>query len=423
MSSCTVSNMDDLFVLPKPSKEYTELQSKIDEELKNGASYSSPIGGNYRQSLQLRDLDGDGVDEALAFFSITGEHPLRIAIYRAGNDGDYTTALTLDGDGTAIELIDYLDLDSDGNIELLVGWRQSADVKMLSLYSIRDFVAVRIVTTDFTSYSVADFDRNGKDELAVIRQDRSALTGNVECYSIDLDGDVFSSYATLSNGVDEIVKISSGSLNDGREALFVDSTFNGGLITDVFLLSDNIWHNISLDQAYNYSAFWARSSLINFRDINGDGIMEIPLSRELPGNTETHYKVLDWYSLSHYGTERFTMTTYHNTSDGWYLIIPTAWRGKATARREDKTGERTIIISTWDNETKTASDYIAIYMLTGENRYDRASRDGRFILRTESDAIYAAEFLSADVIANTAIDEQYLKDNFKLIYSDWNTGV
>jgi hypothetical protein len=415
--------MDDLFVLPKPSLEYTKLQEKIDEELKNGAFYSAPTGGNYRQSLQLRDIDGDGVNEALAFFSVTGEHPLRIAIYRAESNGDYKTALTIDGDGTSIELIDYLDLDSDGHTELLIGWRQSADVKMMALYSIRDYVAVRMMATDYSAYSVADFDKNGKGELAVIRHDRAAFKGNVECYSIDLDGEVVSSVAPLSSGTEDIVKINAGTLNDGSNALFVDAGFNGGLITDVFILSDGTWKNITINQSYGYSVFTARSSLINYRDVDGDGIIEIPLPRELPGLGETHYKVLDWYSLDGVGSDQFILTTYHNTYDGWYLIIPASWRGKITVRREDKIGERTIIFSLWDSATYTATDFMAIYMLTGENRTDRASKEGRFLLRTESDALYAAEFFAGNSKLDLHVDNQYLYDNFKLIYSDWNMGV
>ena len=71
-SGCVQENMDELFRLPEPSKEYIELQYKIDEILKSGAVYSAPTSGYHRQSVQLYDINGDGVNEAIAFSVLPG---------------------------------------------------------------------------------------------------------------------------------------------------------------------------------------------------------------------------------------------------------------------------------------------------------------------------------------------------------------
>ena len=61
LSGCYSGNIDQYFSLPMASEEYRQLQSLIDEELASGSEYAAPIHGSYRQSVQLSDVDGDGV--------------------------------------------------------------------------------------------------------------------------------------------------------------------------------------------------------------------------------------------------------------------------------------------------------------------------------------------------------------------------
>ena len=80
LSGCYSGNIDQFFSLPMASEEYRQLQSLIDEELASGSEYAAPTHGSYRQSVQLSDVDGDGADEALAFFRDAAKNP-RINIY------------------------------------------------------------------------------------------------------------------------------------------------------------------------------------------------------------------------------------------------------------------------------------------------------------------------------------------------------
>ena len=76
------------------------------------AKYAAPIHGSYRQSVQLSDVDGDGADEALAFFRDAAKNP-KINIYDSEN-GEHRLALSISGEGSSIGRIDYADLTGDG---------------------------------------------------------------------------------------------------------------------------------------------------------------------------------------------------------------------------------------------------------------------------------------------------------------------
>ena len=59
----------DLYSLPQLPEEYTELNSSLNQLLESGAEYAAPVSGSNIQPVQLEDLDGDGEEEALAFFA------------------------------------------------------------------------------------------------------------------------------------------------------------------------------------------------------------------------------------------------------------------------------------------------------------------------------------------------------------------
>lgn len=420
-SGCVQENMDELLRLPEPSKEYIELQYKIDEILKSGAVYSAPSSGFYRQSVQLYDINSDGVNEAIAFFNASGDNPLKVYIFQ-NIDGKYETKTVIEGGGNSIESIYYTDMDADGWSEIIVGFKGN-ELKLLNVYSIKDYQQAVIATTDFTAYTVSDVDMNGRDDLIVVRHNSTEFTGTIDKYSISRDGETVVSGSQLSNGMENIKKLVNGYLSDNVNAIFVEGGFmNGGLITDVFTWNNGRLLNISMDKE-GISRDLARNSTVGCRDINGDGIMEIPVPRELPTLSDRVYIVLDWYCYNKWGVKGLALTTYHNNTDFWYLKLPSEWKNNITVRREDNiSGQRTVIFSVWNSDSQTAADFLKIYTLTGENRQDRAEMGERFILRREDEVIYAAELLDLDFDWEYYPGEEYIKENFNLIYSEWITG-
>ena len=78
------TSAENLFTLPKVPVEYAGLSEKLNTYLENGYEYMAPAGGSNIQSLQMVDMDGDGSEEAVAFFRHTSdEKPLKIMIFRA----------------------------------------------------------------------------------------------------------------------------------------------------------------------------------------------------------------------------------------------------------------------------------------------------------------------------------------------------
>ena len=80
-------NPEALYALPELPAKYTELNARLNAILEDGAEYAAPASGTDIQPVQLTDLDGDGQQEAVAFFrKAEDERPLKIYIFSAKGD-------------------------------------------------------------------------------------------------------------------------------------------------------------------------------------------------------------------------------------------------------------------------------------------------------------------------------------------------
>lgn len=80
LSGCMLKTVDQMYCLPRRSEEYKDLQAAMDRVM-GGLEYCAPVQGENQQTVQMADLDGDGLSETLVFAKGTGERPLKILIF------------------------------------------------------------------------------------------------------------------------------------------------------------------------------------------------------------------------------------------------------------------------------------------------------------------------------------------------------
>lgn len=423
LAGCFSITADELYSLPQASEEYLNLQVRINAVLAEGAVYAPPTSGPNRQSVQLIDLDSDGVSEALAFFRTSGDKPLKIYIFKKTEDS-YETAEILEGDGTALERIQYADMDGDGISELVVGWQMSPTLLHMGLYSIKNYESVQLKIADYTELAINDINGDGNSDVLILRLSSSELPGEADIFTLMNDGGVVSTSSRLSKGLESISRVMEGKLSDGTPAVFIEGVLSdNNIITDIFVWRNGGIYNVSANLSSGISDATIRSYEIYSTDINEDGVIEVPAPRLLQQQTDTNYYVIDWNAYNGMGVSKPMFTTYHNIQDGWYLILPDDWIGRINIRREDSTsGERTIVFSYLPDGSTAYKDFLKIYALSGDNKDDRVNLPGRFKLRPEDgDTIYAAEIVSS--APELTVNRTVIVQNFMLIYSEWSTGV
>ena len=425
LSACLRITADKLYSLPQVSEEYLKLQRHLNSILNQGAEFSPPTSGPNRQAVQLEDLNGDGVNEVIAFFKFPGEKPLKVYIFeRVGND--YNEVEVISGDGSEFDNVRYVDMNGDHIVEIIIGRKMGNSLKHMSIYSIKDFNSVLLTGEEYTGITV--YDLNGDYNNDIITLCLSALDSGAVAvvFSLMRDGEIVKAETRLSNRIETISRVLAGKLIDGVPAIFVESEGkfdNGTLVTDICVYKDGNFNNVSLKWPSGISEETVRQ-YYQSSDINKNGIIKVPMPRLLKAQSETPYHAVDWYAYNASGHSSLALTTYHNNNDEWFLILPFNWRGKVTVRREDAvSGERTIVFSQFDYENGPFKDFLKIHKLTGDKAGERAELSGRIKLLSDGATIYVFELLAPPNSYGLTFDEALIKDNFRLIYSDWLMGT
>ena len=442
LTGCAFKSGKELYALPRASAEYDSLQDCLQDILKGGMEYTAPLIGSNTQPVQLFDLDNDGRDEAVAFFrdSSPDSQSLKICVFRETEDHTYVPALTIDGNGTAVNSVMACQLEggSDSTYELLVSWQLSNTVYSLSAYSLKnDTLSEMMSGFTYSRYAVEDFDRDGNDEIVLIQLDSSDQSRNRSEYYAASEGTMtLRDTVPLSDRMGEVDKLSEGSLPEEVPALYITGyclkkdgeVSSTDVITDVLALRDGHLTNISIDPDGENSSATARPNLVPEQDINNDGVLEIPIPVPLEshGKDSIHdsFYILRWHQYLLDGHTRAMSSTYHNTVDGWYLTLPERWEGHISLMRYDTntslTAERSTVFYYRKRPGQKAKPFLTIYKNSGNDRQARSERDGRFLLLSDPDTIYSAEFF--DCGWDCGLDRASLAEQFHLIRTDWSTG-
>lgn len=436
LSGCLSQSGEDFYLVPQLPEDYLALQKTISQVMSTlgAAEYAAPSSGNNTQNIQLQDLDGDGEQEsAVAFFRVaSAEKPLKIYIFRQNQaTEEYETAWIIEGDGTAIYSVAFEDLGGDAHKELIVSWQISTRVQSMAAYSLQPGGdAVELMRSGYTKSAVVDLDRDNEKEIVLVQLDTAENSSRAELYNYDNGLMVLTSMAPLSLDITEIQAVKVGSLTDRIPALFISSDFgeNGGRITDIIALRDNVLTNLTLDENTGRSLvtrrYYRDFKDANGTDINNDGILELPIPEALPlvDETGTQMYVLHWNQYNLEGEPERVYTTFHCYEDSWYLVLKDEWLGEVTAARRESSGanvsDRAVSFYHWMPDAEEPEEFLTIYRLTGANRTYRAEIDERFVLFASSDVIYAAKFW--DTVWDCGLNSDQLRENFNRIKVDWS---
>ena len=335
LSACTAPKLtldpEELYALPELPERYTALNKQLSAIQESGAEYATPVSGSNIQPVQMMDLDGDGREEALAFFRQSdGEKPLKIHIFTADDDNSYRQAAVIEGSGLAIYSVDYSDIDGDGRMEIIVGWRVSMDLQALAVYSLEPDGARELMRTNYVKYAVADLNKDGKRELTVLRANQDG-EGVADCYVWKNGALTLRSSVLVSMTMAELSqqgKVTVGVLRSSDPALFITGVADGArAITDVLALRGGELTNLVLSAITGVSGEVSRFCSVYPLDINGDGVTEVPRTVTLQGEDADHAvsQRVDWISYDASGTASRVLSTYHDVADGWYLQLPEGW--------------------------------------------------------------------------------------------------
>ena len=402
LSGCSLLTLDELYVPPRRSEDYDNLQSVIEEAMQD-LTYCAPIAGDHQQAVQTADLDGDGVDEYLLFAKGNNEMPLKILIFSQLASG-YMLMDTIEGYGFAFDFVEYIPLDDRAGVEIVVGRQVSEELaRSVSVYRFTRGFSQQLLSASYTRMLAEDLDGDSRKELLLLTAGESEL-GNGALHLYDYNGQELrrTAVVNISHSVSMLQRMESGRLADGSVGIFVTTAADQtGMTLDVFT-----WQTDRLVPSINGIKIPAVNQYLLYpADIDEDGIMEIPEPMSLVAGKQ----VVQWYALDAMGNKQNKSYVYHQMAEGWYLFLDSQWLPGLTVQNSSGTSRFLY----------NGAELFTVYALTNSDREDQAKLPGRIVLYRGDSTIYAAQL--GQNAEGYGVTEELLKDSFHPVRMERNT--
>lgn len=389
------SNIDTLMTPPKLSIEQEQIYSALTDAAGEAISLKYPKSGTYLSAFIVEDIDGDGGNEAVVFYEKNSlaapENTLRINILDRSDSGKWRSVYDTPAEGTEIERVMISQLGENDRINLIIGSSLiNRSEKTASVYSYGDGKLERTFSDSYSFMDVTDLDSDGTKEFLLLKGSVNGDAAAAESYKLDREGIYHRYRIGLSNAFTEFDSIRYGSLENGCTGLYIDAASGTGYIqTDIVYMDSKGLKRAFSDAEESYATL--RPSGCVSKDVDGDGMLEIPVQTIAPGYEESaegeQLSLTDWMKVNENGVRVRKYTSYYSIGDGYMFIFPEKWRDKVTVRRDAVNEE--IVVCTYDGE-KQGRELLRIYCSSDEaSREDRIS-SGYVLLSTKGNTAFLA---------------------------------
>ena len=412
-----VTDTAELLSPPLPIKDLYPISKEVAATAGGAYTLQYPSRGAYRSAILQKDIDDDGVQEAFAFYSMADGEVITMHINMIDYvKGRWTSVAKQKIIAGGVNKIDFCDLDNDGKLEILVGWEVYGTSEMqLAVYSYNSNSLTQRFLQKYTHFITCDLDLDEKNELFVISTNAAEEMNTALAYVFDKDGADLRYSCELDSTVKSINEPIVTELSSGRPAVYIDEIKGVGAITEVIFVDKNIFVNPFFDPVLRETSTTLRPSTFTVTDINLDGVLEIPIQKNVPSVARTTVNetlyLTNWCSFN---GETLTnqQTTMINVNDGYSYLVSPKWADSIAVLKD--TDKRIREIYEYDNETMTVGESLIYFGAVSLSDWDaqKYKKAGyKKILSTSKDVFFCKISKKAE---QQGITFESVKNNFKL---------
>ncbi len=394
------SSIDNLMTPPKLSIEQEQIYSALTDAAGTSISLKYPKSGKYLSAFIIEDIDGDGGNEAVVFYEKTSiaveENTLRINILDR-SDGKWRSVCDTPAKGAEIEKVMISKLGSNDRVNLIIGSSLiNRSERNVSIYSYTDGSIEETFSESYSFIDVTDLDKDNENEFLLLSGSSSGALAVAEAYKLDENGIYYKYSRKLSGSFTEFDSLSYGSIDSRRTGLYIDAVLGTGLIqTDIIYMDDD-----GLKKVFSTpeeSIFTVRPAGCTSFDIDGDGILEIPVQVISPGYEDVseseQMKITNWYFVNEDDKMEKKYSSYYSINDGYIFVFPEKWGNNVTVRHDYVNDE--IVFCAYENGT-AGRELLRIYFADDSpSKEDRIS-NGYMLMRTKGESAYLAYIPDSD---------------------------
>lgn len=339
-----VDNTDELVSPPELTGELSLIANALYDVAGEELDLEYPTSGQYRAAIILEDVNGDDVFEAFAFYSTANDEMTTIHINSiCQKDGKWVSVADQTIIATGVEKVEFCDLNGNGTKEILVGWDvNGSSEKKLSVFTFGENTLTQKLIQSYTNFLCLDLDNNGLSELFVHFLSAAEKTNKAMVFNLKDDEIVQTMGCLMDASVKSAAAPVASTLSNGKRAIYIDEIKGVGSVTEVLYIANNELVNPLLDSVNtleNISTY--RAASIETKDIDNDGVLEIPVASDLP-NAQSDGEKLYYTNWCSFDGEKLSAkkVTIMNTVDGYYLTVPQSMIGYVAVEKNIETHVR-----------------------------------------------------------------------------------
>lgn len=282
--------VEELLRAPKLSGDYGDVQTALNDWLRESAQLKYPMQGDLLSPFLLQDLDGDGRQDAAVLYTTAQSSNVCIAILQKDDADIWHVRQNVEGLADTVESVGLAQLQPGDATQLVVGYTAAQGDQYLAVYSYTDGVLSTILEQQYQQYLVEDITGGGNQDLILM----STLEDGgvqIELLTVDKEGS-FQQVAVMglsANRFAGCASVAAGVGADGRHYLVLDgwTGISGNNLASVLLRFDeDTQQMVPADQISTEKLYTASlrnvPSLVS-QDLDGDGIVEIPTQPDEAG--------------------------------------------------------------------------------------------------------------------------------------------
>lgn len=362
-----------------------------------------PASGEHQTAFILFDINSDGSEEAIVFYTDSSiDASVRMAFLECIND-TWMISADIKGAGSGVYDVAFSDLDNNGFFEILVGWSlfDSKTSKILSVYEVSEgnngvFSLNALGNEYYNHKALTDFNGDDNEDIVLVYLDDSGEVqkSSFRCFTLSGNGQ-FVKYGdvNLDSSISFVSKIQFDSVTiRGNECkrIFIECVKNElSMFTEMIYWDAEDLKPVRREKKPSSSTL--RSSKIYCRDIDGDGLLEIPSNTTLLGDenlltvkrvdVQYTFTMLEWLNCYGDKSEGNVKTLFNPINVYLYRVT----RANDITVYYD-TLNQALKICLWDKDEKLVKEELLSIYFRGEK--DDTSVKGKRLYKNESGTFY-----------------------------------
>lgn len=401
LSGCSLNFKDpeDLIKPPKPGGELAGVQEALQSKVGKNIILKNPKNGDYRSAFTQYDIDGDGVREAVVFYKQNSDMAKLHMNILDRIDNKWVSISDFDNLGSDVNEIIFQDLNGSGIPELIV----KCDALEKKQYNVGVYTCtpngpVSLLNEFFTEMALLDMDGDSLSELLLLNLDTNKGVSKAQMLKMNKAGQMsFAGDVLLDSSVTGYVSVKM----DKTKKVYIDSYCgSNSMITEIVEWRNDKLNALLMDKDGNSSQQTKRDVIITSRDIDGDGVIEIPEKIPMVGQNyankdaiwlTTWSKYTPRFNLGNEDVSQFTvaMTGAINFADSYMFAYPEDWVNDVIVIPD--TEQRLWTFYRWDAKNKMQGAKLLGIITTTKTQWEKQPVSGYTMLKEKGTTVYAVQ--------------------------------